>query len=70
MCGKRRSLFVVIEYTLDGEVGYKSARLCYDGCGTEIAFCIPEGAALREIRIFDMHEPGECIKVTAAPVPG
>jgi len=68
ICGKRRTINVVVEFIKDGRMDYAGARLCYDH-GTQICFAIPEGARLTEVRIYDWHEPGELVKVTAAPLP-
>lgn len=45
-----------------------ACRFCFDH-GTSVNFAIPEGAQLRDIRIFSWLAPDELIKVTAAQVP-
>lgn len=42
LCGKRKTVNVVIEYVKDGRVDYAGGRYCYDA-GTQIQFAIPRG---------------------------
>ena len=70
LCGKRKSLSVVIEFTdRTGKVDYVGGRFCYDH-GHQICFAVPEGAVFREVRLFDWSAPDEVLRVTASARPG
>ncbi len=41
MCGRRKSVNIVVEYARDGKIDYAGGRFCY-GHGTQICFAVPE----------------------------